>query len=298
MKEREIETAKRFGVLDRIEALEKELLNIEHVAEVEFDLDCFWSDIRQVIILPKYDIDVRLENYYEVRREMLQKVLDVAKSFGLGPSGDRIEDYGEHYYIVRQCDNSWVLQRSPDVSLDSSVKEWYVATYPTDELGQELKDNITFEQAYEAVGLGSGFYDVIGESADSVVRERIFGKLAELYGVDYDVIYHKWIPAEPEMEQGPIDLSEYEVGYSRVDGFDIYRKVVKDENGVPVKGLWAAAKEGVAPFGITYAQAGGFVPIVAPEREKVESVDKVIRSAEDRSKETAKEEAVQDELVK
>ena len=121
MKEREIKTAKRFGVLDRIEALERELLNIEHVVEVEFDLDGFWDDIRQVIIAPKYDIDVRLENYYEVRREMLQKVLDVAKSFGLGPSGDRIEDYGEHYYIVRQCDSSWELctvkQDASDVSM-------------------------------------------------------------------------------------------------------------------------------------------------------------------------------------
>ena len=298
MREKEIRTARKFGVLDRIEALERELLNIEHVVEVEFDLDGFWSDIRQVIIVPKYDIDVRLENYYEVRREMLQKVLEVAKSFGLGPSGDRIEDYGEHYYIVRQCDSSWVLQRTPDVSLDSNVKEWYVATYPMDDLGKELKDGVTFAEAYEAVGLGSGFYDFIGESADSVVRERIFGKLAELYGVDYGVIYDKWMNIEPEMEQGPIDLSEYEVGYSRVDGFDIYRKVVKDENGVPVKGLWAAAKDGVEPFGITYAQAGGWVPIVAPEHEKTVSLGSVIRSAEDRSKETAKKETVQDELVK
>ncbi len=298
MRDREIETAKRFGVLDRIEALEKELLNIDHVVEVEFDLDGFWSDIRQVIIVPKYDIPVSLPDYYEVRREMLTQILNVAGAFGLNRSGDRIEDYGEHFYIVRECDSSWELMRTPEVALDSNVKEWYVATYPTDELGPELKDDLTFAEAYEAVGLGSGFYDFIGESADSIVRERIFGKLAELYGVDYDVIYKKWVHAEPEMEQGPIDLTEYEVGYSRVDGFDIYRKVVKDENGVSVKGLWAAAKDGVEPFGITYAQAGGWVPIVAPEHEKTVSLGSVIRSAEDRSKDTAKDVVAQDELVK
>lgn len=177
--------------------------------------------------------------------------------------------------------------REREIALGRSVKGWYLATYPTDMLGRELKDGVTFAQAYEAVGAGvDGFYDVIGESADSVVRERIFWKLAELYGVDYDDIYNKWLPAEPDKEQGPIDLSGYAAVDSRVDGFDIYRKVLRNEHDVPVKALWAAAKEGVEPFGITYAQATGFVPIVVPGNGKVASVDAVIRSAEARSWET------------
>lgn len=58
-----------------------------------------------------------------------------------------------------------------------------------------------------------------------------------------------------------IDLSEYELMPSRVDGFDIYRKTLRDDNGQIIKGIWAAAKEGVEAFAISYEQARGFEPI-------------------------------------
>lgn len=111
MKKSTLETAKHFGILERVENLEKRLLDIEHVVSVDFDLDGFWSDIHQVIILPEYDIPVNLPNYYDVRSQMLQEVLAVAREFGLGPSGDAIEDYGRHYYIVRACDASWKKEK-------------------------------------------------------------------------------------------------------------------------------------------------------------------------------------------
>jgi len=111
MRHREQETARKFGVLKRLEQLQEKLKEIDYVADVGFDLDGFWSNIRQVIILPKYDIPVALPNYFEARHEMLKQILYVASSFGLLPSGDRIEDYGEHFYIVRACDSSWKLER-------------------------------------------------------------------------------------------------------------------------------------------------------------------------------------------
>ena len=120
MRERELETAKHFGILDRMEDLEKELRKINHVVEVDFDLNGFWSDINQVIIIPKYDIPVSLSNYYDVRREMLKQIIDVANSFGLHNSGDRIEDYGEHLYIVRDCDSTWALRNKNQTTQDIS----------------------------------------------------------------------------------------------------------------------------------------------------------------------------------
>jgi len=111
MRHREQETARKFGVLERLEQLQEKLKEIDYVADVEFDLDGFWSSIRQVIMLLNYDIPIALPNYFEVRREMLKQILEVASSFGLLPSGDRIEDYGEHFYIVRACDSSWKLER-------------------------------------------------------------------------------------------------------------------------------------------------------------------------------------------
>ena len=108
MRERERQTAERFGLLEKIEDLERELLRVDHVVGVEFDLDGFYSDIYQVIVVPEYDIPVSTPDYFEVRKEMLQQVLAVSREHGLLPSGDGIEDYGKHYYIVRNCDASWM----------------------------------------------------------------------------------------------------------------------------------------------------------------------------------------------
>lgn len=107
MRERDRQTAERFGILERVEDLERELLKVDHVVGVEFDLDGFYSDIYQVIVLPEYDIPVNTPDYFDVRHAMLQEVLAITREHGLNPSGDSIEDYGKHYYIVRNCDNSW-----------------------------------------------------------------------------------------------------------------------------------------------------------------------------------------------
>lgn len=107
MRDRERMTAERFGLLEKIEDLERELLKVDHVVGVEFDLDGFYSDIFQVIVVPEYDIPVTTPDYYAVRKDMLQEVLAITREHGLNPSGDSIEDYGKHYYIVRDCDKSW-----------------------------------------------------------------------------------------------------------------------------------------------------------------------------------------------
>lgn len=116
MREREQKSASQFGILERMEALERELRQIRYVVDVDFDLNGFWSDINQVILIPKYDIPVSISNYYDVRREMLNQILAVSKSYGLHSSGDRIEDYGEHLYIVRDCDKTWQLSKTKQES--------------------------------------------------------------------------------------------------------------------------------------------------------------------------------------
>lgn len=112
MRERNEKTAKRFGVYDRIKALEDALLNIDCITEVDFDLDGFYDHIMQVILVPEYNIPGNLENYWDVRRTTMDSILAVAREFGLRPSGDVIEDYGKHWYIVRSCDSSWKLHEA------------------------------------------------------------------------------------------------------------------------------------------------------------------------------------------
>ena len=123
MRERDRLTAERFGMLDRVESLEKELLKVDHVVGVEFDLDGFYSDIYQVIVLPEYDIPVTTSDYFAARKAMLQGVLAVTREYGLLNSGDQIEDYGKHYYIVRDCDGSWkeLVRAKAQASVDGLI---------------------------------------------------------------------------------------------------------------------------------------------------------------------------------
>jgi hypothetical protein len=55
--------------------------------------------------------------------------------------------------------------------------------------------DVTFGELYNHVSI---VYDVLGVD-DSLVRERVFGKLSEIMNVDYAVIYKKWL-YESEVE--------------------------------------------------------------------------------------------------
>ena len=102
IRDRHRKTAIKFGILEQCEAFEKDLLTIPHCVGVEFDLDGFYDNLNQVIFLTKYDIPVSLEDYFAVRKKFKIDVLQVAAKYGLKPSGDTIEDYGEHFYFVTE----------------------------------------------------------------------------------------------------------------------------------------------------------------------------------------------------
>lgn len=76
--------------------------------------------------------------------------------------------------------------------LKLNVKEWYRGEYPTDDLVDEIKDEVTFKDIFEALDNYRDIYNEIG-TTDSLVRERIFNKLATLMEVDYDYIYDQWL---------------------------------------------------------------------------------------------------------
>lgn len=100
MKDRHMKTAAIYGILDRIKSIESDLLGIEYVGGVEFDLDGFYDDFDQVIILVKYDIPIASNTYFTDRKRLLISVIEKAKEHGLKRTEDRIEDYGEHFYFV------------------------------------------------------------------------------------------------------------------------------------------------------------------------------------------------------
>jgi len=66
------------------------------------------------------------------------------------------------------------------------LKNFYQASYPSDDMGDEIRFESTFEGLLENINKP---YDYIGVF-DSIVRERLFDQLAKNKGVDYDSIYN------------------------------------------------------------------------------------------------------------
>lgn len=71
----------------------------------------------------------------------------------------------------------------------NTIKNWYVNEYPTDELGEEIDTELTFEELKNNV---PNVYDMM-KVYDSLVRERVFTKLASQQDVSYDEIYNQWL---------------------------------------------------------------------------------------------------------
>ncbi|MBO5416745.1 MAG: hypothetical protein J6A83_08970 [Clostridia bacterium] len=72
------------------------------------------------------------------------------------------------------------------------IKRWYRKEYPNDIVGCDLNKEATFEGLAECIDNGEDIYEYIGVS-DSIIRERLFVKLSELVGVNYEVIYQEWL---------------------------------------------------------------------------------------------------------
>jgi hypothetical protein len=77
--------------------------------------------------------------------------------------------------------------------LNMNIREYYLETYPTDELGVEINSTATFGNLWAAIR-GGFLYEYIGVF-DSVIRERIFERFSEITGHDYDYIYEEWLNA-------------------------------------------------------------------------------------------------------
>ena len=75
---------------------------------------------------------------------------------------------------------------------ENKIKDWYLSTYPEDELGRELNPEATFEGLFETLDNYRDVYEYIGVG-DSVIRERVFRKLAAYMEADYDYIYGQWL---------------------------------------------------------------------------------------------------------
>lgn len=81
-------------------------------------------------------------------------------------------------------------------NLDKGVRNWYLENYPTDDMGVEINESITFTELGLVLMAKRNFYEAVGNGIDSIIRERIFEKLSQELSVDYCVIYNMWLSAD------------------------------------------------------------------------------------------------------
>ena len=71
------------------------------------------------------------------------------------------------------------------------LKTYYLEQYPTDDLGIEIDADATFEGLFETLDRYRDVYEYICVY-DSVIRERLFNRLAEVMEVPYEEVYNQW----------------------------------------------------------------------------------------------------------
>lgn len=86
--------------------------------------------------------------------------------------------------------------------LSISIKEWYIKSYPNDNLGTTLSSTATFLDLNNLLNSRKGdVYKLLGGESDSIIRERCFMKLSELTEQEYDTIYTKWLNTEDKEDE-------------------------------------------------------------------------------------------------
>lgn len=73
-----------------------------------------------------------------------------------------------------------------------NIREYYLSAFPSDELGIELNETPTFSGLLNQLIVGGDVYHYIGVG-DSIIRERLFERLAEELETSYDYVYNLWI---------------------------------------------------------------------------------------------------------
>ena len=73
-----------------------------------------------------------------------------------------------------------------------TIKQFYLETYPTDDMGKDIKDDATFVGLVTQLFGGGDVYDYLGVY-DSLIRERLFSELAKQLKTSYDYVYNLWL---------------------------------------------------------------------------------------------------------
>jgi hypothetical protein len=162
------------------------------------------------------------------------------------------------------------------------IIDFYVNEYPKDDIAVDINPKATFNGLYQILKNKGDAYKYIGV-ADSLVRERVFQKLAEIKGVKYDVIYDMWMDSDYAkggyMAKGGLTEHGLKVGDTIVDNmfWDKSVKVLNSKTGYAVVHLETGERKEMKAMGgemhrtqdKAYASGGSVDPEKYPELQKI-----------------------------
>lgn len=175
---------------------------------IQFDLlDSPTDTLNGIIYLEspsRQVIPIREENLAEGVESIMQYVASQTEN----PIGKR-EKLSKFDFMERRnapsSSKSNVVLDADDIR--QPIRDWYTSAYPDDDLGMNLSD-ISFRDLYTGISQGLDVYDRIGVG-DSIVRERLFERLAELKSVPYNTIRDMWLNgARKSMRKKSKELSK------------------------------------------------------------------------------------------
>lgn len=138
----------------------------------------------------------------ESNAEDFIKDVEDAKLLGWDGKDETFKDYMKKVNNMRQVNKELKKENNKADKIDLSkvnLKDMYMKTFPEDSfLFDDLRDDTTVQDVIDALNKGEDIYQVIfgDQGGDSVVRENIFGYLADTLNVDYKDIYDLWLYPE------------------------------------------------------------------------------------------------------
>lgn len=172
-----------------------------------------YSDFENLEQLVEYLLDntnVKRENIITIgdslSKSLLKKqIKSLEKQYdNLEKEDEKIKDENKELYAKQKGKLKKELQRQIEKKkaelvedskdpCDLNIKEWYMSEHPDDSFGEEINDNVTFNDLFDTLDSRQSVYNLLGNSIDSVIREACFEKLAELIGKSYDYVYNQWL---------------------------------------------------------------------------------------------------------
>lgn len=147
------------------------------------ELDKYIKDVKS-LLKSKYGMDFNDKDTCRLNVGWMEK-LDA-----MFYQGKPVEDGAKEVAAFCGYNKDESKQSEANGPFDAPIKDWYMGAYEEDDLGDRL--NGTFKGALQTLLRGDDIYDYIGVG-DSLIRERLFSKLAEMLDVDYDEIYNVWL---------------------------------------------------------------------------------------------------------